>query len=59
VLCIPCHDKADVRRRRHSRWEAGLDTYATKKYGEDWQGTGDGDLIAEEYNDWLERRSDA
>jgi 5-methylcytosine-specific restriction endonuclease McrA len=56
VLCIPCHDEADVVRRRRNHWEAGLNTFATKKYGEDWASTGDWDLIAEEFDEWRERR---
>jgi hypothetical protein len=53
------HDTADEQRRRRTHWEAGLNTYAEKRYGEDWQSRRDADRIAEEFDDWLERRGDA
>jgi hypothetical protein len=37
-------------------WESGLNTFATKKCGEDWYMTHDYYDIAEEYAEWLERR---
>ncbi len=58
VLCILCHVGADEQRRRKSRREAGLNTWATKKCGEDWQSSGDSDLIVEAFDDWVERRND-
>ena len=36
------------------RFEKGLDTYATKKYGDDWQNNHDYEDIAEEFEEWLE-----
>ncbi len=58
VLCFPCHGPADERRRRNNHREAGLNTYAAKKYGEDWHSMKDPDLVAEEFDDWRERRSE-
>lgn len=58
VLCIPCHARADELRRHRSRRKAGMNTWASKKYGEDWQNLGDSDLIAERFDDWAERRND-
>ena len=45
--------------RAAAMYRAGLDTYATKKYGDDWQWSrwgGDIDDIEEEYDRWLERK---
>lgn len=67
VLCTRCHEIEDERRgaearRRSERalddaiWESGLNTFATKKYDEDWYMTHDYDVVAEEYAEWLERR---
>lgn len=56
AVCKPCHnilDKVRVRQTIHNR---GLDTYATKKYGDDWECRSDAWAIEEEFSDWLERR---
>lgn len=36
------------------QFERGLDTYATKKYGDDWQDYHDYAEIAEEFEEWRE-----
>lgn len=59
VLCIRCHDEADEQRRRQSHRKKGIVTYAEKKYGEDWQSMVDWEVLAEEFEDWRERRADA
>ena len=70
LLCHSCHEAADEERAEAGRarsvnaraaamYDAGLDTYATKKYGDDWQWSrwgGDIDDIEEEYDRWLERK---
>jgi hypothetical protein len=33
-----------------------MNTYATKKYGEDWQDRPDVDRIEEEFDDWRDRQ---
>lgn len=38
------------------QFERGLDTYASKKYGDDWQCDYGYDEIAEEFEEWLEGR---
>jgi hypothetical protein len=65
LLCPGCHADADEerakagrRRSEQARFTAGLDTYATKKYGEDWVERADADEIAEEFGEWLERQDD-
>jgi len=61
LLCSNCHKIADEERAAegHARsaaalYEAGLDTYATKKYGEEWWSSYDRDCIEEEFDRWLE-----
>jgi HNH endonuclease len=64
VLCSFCHTKADQERALRSaarsadaKFRAGLNTYATKKYGEDWQDRyWDLDRIEDEFERWLERK---
>ncbi len=64
VLCPECHEfedkiraKQGEARSREAREAAiynnGLNTYMTKKYGDDWQF---GECDAEEYDEWLERK---
>lgn len=57
VLCTACHPKADEERRRINHRAAGLSTYATNKYGENWQGFCDAEFIVEEFDSWLEDRA--
>ena len=56
VLCKKCHKKADREREYDSRYDSALDTYMTKKYGEDWDYF---DGYEEEFDDWLERKHDS
>jgi len=65
ILCIECHEKEDKKRehateerRVEARFEAGLDTYARKKYGLYWEDRHDAAHIEEEFADWLERKED-
>ena len=39
-------------------FDAGMDTYATKRYGEDWDDYHDPDMMAEEFDGWLEGKGD-
>jgi len=64
LLCHRCHEQADIERATQgrirsaqARYYAALNTYATKKYGDDWVSWGD-DGIAEEFNQWIEARRD-
>lgn len=68
VVCAHhCHEMEDERRaieaKRRSAsaldtaiFYSGLDTYMTKKYGEDWRETGLHDDAGGEYAEWLEGR---
>jgi hypothetical protein len=56
VLCKGCHEQADKeralegqRRSAAAQYHAALDTYATKKYGEDWEYRGDPARVEEEF----------
>jgi hypothetical protein len=63
LLCPTCHEVADrererrvLRQRRVRQFEAGLETYMCKKYGDDWDDMVDYSDAAEEFEDWLDRR---
>lgn len=69
LLCRLCHDVADSERAARgearsanslakARHQAALNTYATKKYGEDWADREDCDDIVQEFSDWLDRQNE-
>jgi 5-methylcytosine-specific restriction endonuclease McrA len=65
LVCEGCHRKADVQRAAAGRAKsvnalhsAAMNTYATKKYGEDYESWVDPDRLAEEFEAWLERKED-
>lgn len=65
LLCSWHHGEADRERERQVEWvaqtrryNAGLSTFATKKYGEDWEMRVDEDRAAEEFDEWLENKGD-
>jgi 5-methylcytosine-specific restriction endonuclease McrA len=65
LLCSGCHAEADqVRaakgrvRSEAAKFSAGLDTYGSKKYGDDWEVYRDPDAVAEEFSAWLERKDE-
>jgi hypothetical protein len=65
LLCQGCHRKADVQRASAGRAKsanalhsAAMDTYATKKYGEDYELRVDPDRLEEEFDAWLQRKED-
>ena len=60
LLCSECHKVADVVRARRGRirsaqalYDAGLNTYASKKYGDNYRWS---ERLEEEYDTWLERK---
>lgn len=57
VLCKLHHEQEHRQISTRRQVEAGLDTYATKKYGEDWQYDYDYGEIAEEFEEWLDEQS--
>ena len=59
LLCRPCHTDADLERAAQSadrQYARGLNTYATKKYGEEWDCRGDSRDMENEYFSWLDRK---
>ena len=56
VLCVPCHTKADTERYRDAQ-DRGLDTWASKVYGNDWQSTEDEDEVRQEFEDWKKHKN--
>lgn len=63
VLCGKCHVEAhkEITKSRETvsekkRYYAGLDTYMTKKHGEDWDLYVDPDLAEEEFDQWIESK---
>lgn len=65
ILCLDCHYKADrkreeeaVAKRLKANHETALNTYATKKYGEDWDYSQDVTVVEEEFEAWLAGRVD-
>jgi hypothetical protein len=65
LLCVTCHEKADKdraedgkRRSRAALYDAQLNGWASKKYGDDWYEYMDECDVAEEFDEWVESRSD-
>lgn len=66
VLCVPCHRTLDEERRlevaaagERSLWDARVDGWASKKYGDDWDSYVDAVVVEEEFQEWLETVGDA
>ena len=58
VLCVECHDIADRERKRatrRDRYNARLEGWAIKRYGEDYGYYHDYGDLEEEFNAFLER----
>ena len=65
VVCKTCHEIADreraqqgIARSARAKFAAALETYATKKYGDDWRERFDEDRVLEEFESWRENRDD-
>lgn len=59
VLCKWCHKIKDGERRRSKnteRWNARVDGWASKKYGEDWEDYCDEEEVETEFEEWLENQ---
>ena len=59
LLCVDCHELADKEREiqnTRKRYARAVDTFAVKKFGEDWDG--DFETVAEEFDEWLKGRED-
>jgi len=53
VLCKRHHDQKHRNISAQKIFDSGLETYASKKYGEDWGDCNDYEDIAEEFQEWL------
>lgn len=65
LLCPECHEKADKVRAEDTRvrqaqrlYDARLDGWATKVYGEEWHSEQDPEAVARDFDDWVERKSE-
>jgi len=61
VVCRECHKKLDAERKEKAadaRWDARVDGWATKVYGEGWEDYYDYWDVEEEFESWLEERDD-
>jgi hypothetical protein len=65
LLCPNCHKGADVERsvRGQERssaalYNARLNGWASKRFGEDWQDRVDADWIADQFEQWFEQHAD-
>jgi hypothetical protein len=65
VLCKQCHESADrerdlqrERRAAATQHRNAVDTYATKKYGEEWDRWQCPEAVEEEFDRWLDRKGD-
>ena len=61
LLCLGCHPIADSERaaigRRKSQ-NSRLDSWASKKYGDDWGDSQDQERVSDEFEEWLDRQDD-
>ncbi len=66
ALCHECHKKADRKRERETSirieeeieeniYDAGLNTFGKKKYGEDWETIPSYNVVKEEFDEWCEK----
>lgn len=65
LLCSGCHSVADQEREisqliksLERRDTAAVNTYASKKYGEDWEDYKNPDDVAEEFERWRDRKDE-
>jgi hypothetical protein len=63
LLCWMCHRKADEKREREARirserslYDARLNGWAKRKYGEEWDYYHDTEQVSEEFDAWVESR---
>ena len=61
VVCRPCHVEADRVRADETagrRYEAQLDGWARKVYGDDWRWRENTGYVEEQFDRWLERKGE-
>jgi hypothetical protein len=65
ILCPACHADADIRRAREGErraaealYQAQLEGWASRKYGEDWADRHDPQIVEEEFDEWIRNREE-
>lgn len=58
VLCKPCHERADEQRCAKALYDARLNGWATKVYGDDWEWNEDKSEVEQDFDDWLQGHDD-
>lgn len=61
LLCRRCHAPADDARKEATSariWDARVDGWATKVYGENWEYRADWETVEEEFSHWLDTRDE-
>jgi len=65
VVCRKCHKKADEERRKQTEqrqaqrlYDARLDGWAKKVYGEEWERYEDYEEVEYAFDEWLEKRGE-
>lgn len=53
VLCERCHDAEHRREDARRQWDARLDGWASKVYGDDWQAYHSLEKVEEAFDEWL------
>lgn len=59
VVCKPCHlreDELRIEQTESDRYRKSINSFGTRKYGEEWDSWKDPEIVREEFDDWLERR---
>ena len=59
-LCRSCHQKADTERAREAQgnaWNARVDGWASKRYGDDWDAYMDVDAVEDDFDRWLDSQA--
>lgn len=55
ALCEDCHRSADARRKQAS-FDKGLNTWATKCFGDNWESTIGYEEAAERFEEWIAKQ---
>jgi 5-methylcytosine-specific restriction endonuclease McrA len=56
LLCRGCHEVADQERASYTHYQARLNGWATKVYGEDWWERQDEEEVSAEFDEWCESK---
>jgi len=59
AVCKRCHlreDELRIEQTESDRYRRSINSFGTRKYGEEWNSWKDPEIVREEFHDWLERR---